>query len=83
MRWHSPGAPRKQPRIKREFLRRLASPLPTKPGRYFWSEYGQVVELVKKRGSKSLFVTPPIKGAVQIRVTDRIAGTFVAHPEGA
>lgn len=70
-------------RIDRKFLDRLARPLPTEPGKYFWDAYGQVVELYKKSRCKGLFVTPPIRGAVEIRVTPRIVGTFVKHQEVA
>lgn len=83
MRGYYTRSQSRQPSIRKIDYRRLADPIPTKPGRYFWSEYGQVVELTRKRGGKHLYVIPPIAGAIQIRVTNRIAGSFVPHPEGA
>lgn len=70
-----------QPAINRAFLDRLARPLPTKPGRYFWDEWGTVVTLYSKRGGKHLYVVPPGKGSIEIRVSARIAGTFVKVEE--
>lgn len=52
--------------------------IPTLPGLYYWDAYKQNVELYRKGRCKRLFVTPPIRGAVEIRVTPRIAGTFSA-----
>ena len=50
------------------------STAPTKPGVYYWSEYKCNVEIIKL--GKFLYVTPPINGGVEIKVTSRIAGKF-------
>lgn len=61
---------------KRPTLRRFPSNknIPTSPGSYYWSEYKSFVNVVERRGK--LYVTPPIRGGVEIRVTERIAGVF-------
>lgn len=67
--------------VNRDFLRRTAAPIPKTPGRYFWDEWGQVVDVYKKSGMKGLYVTPPTAGAIELKITSRIAGIFVAHKE--
>lgn len=51
-------------------------PIPKEPGTYFWTEWNQNVALYKKPRCRSLFVTPP--GGVEVRITPRIAGDFIA-----
>lgn len=68
-------------RFSRAFIRNLAAPLPDKPGRYFWSEWGSLVT-VTKRG-RSLYVTPPCKGAIEIKITPRSAGIFTEVKDNA
>jgi hypothetical protein len=48
--------------------------IPSEPGMYWWDEWDCKVE-VKKRGN-SLYVTPPAKTAVEVRITNNIAGNF-------
>lgn len=73
----------KQPRINRAHIRNIAAPPPDKPGRYFWSEYGQAVDVYRKKGGRHLYVVPPIKGGIEIRITERIAGIFTPYKEQA
>lgn len=61
--------------MTRRALSRIACPLPTLPGMYFWDAWGSDVEVIKR--GRHLYVTPPCKGAVEIRVTEMIAGNFV------
>jgi hypothetical protein len=63
--------------IDRSLLDNLARPLPAMPGRYFWDAHGTHVEVYRKPGVDGLYVTPPGAHAVEVRVTARIAGTFV------
>jgi len=53
--------------------------VPTHAGRWYWSEWGTDVTVYKKRGGKHLYVTPP--GGVEIRITPKIAGGWIAIPE--
>lgn len=55
----------------------IAKPIPKSAGTYYWSEYGCNVEVRRKRGSPHLYVTPPMRGGVEIRITPRIAGVFL------
>lgn len=57
----------------------IAHPLPTKPGKYFWDEWGAVVDITKK--GRSLWVTPPTAGAIPVRISRRTAGIFVKVQE--
>lgn len=52
---------------------------PTHAGRWYWSEWDTVVTVYKKRGGRHLYVTPP--GGVEIRITHKIAGGWIALPE--
>lgn len=49
--------------------------IPTKAGRYYWSTWKSYVDIYTKRGGRHLYVVPP--GGVEIRVTPRIAGSFI------
>lgn len=48
--------------------------IPTEPGRYYWSEWKAFVDVVRK--GRSLFVTPPASTAVEVKITNNIAGSF-------
>ena len=48
--------------------------MPKVPGDYFWDTWDAVVE-VAKRGN-SLYVTPPARTSVEIRVSLATAGKF-------
>lgn len=48
--------------------------LPTTPGTYWWDHWKSLVE-VTQRG-RSLYVTPPSKSSIEIRVTPRLVGVF-------
>lgn len=50
--------------------------LPTTAGRYFWTEWDTVVTVTKRGGS--CYVTPPAKTAVEVKITNNIAGEFLA-----
>lgn len=56
------------------YRKRTSRQLPTKPGIYWWSTWKALVEVVK-RGS-ALYVTPPARTAVEVRISPRIAGEF-------
>lgn len=60
---------------------RLAAPLPDKPGTYFWDTWGTYVEVYKKPGGRHLYVKPPVPNAVEVRISDRIAGNFIAKKD--
>lgn len=53
-------------------------PLPTTPGRYFWTEWNAVVDVHRVPGShKKLFVIPPGAGAgIPVVISEFIAGDF-------
>ena len=55
--------------------------IPQEPGEYYWSEYKSFVSVVERRGK--LYVTPPLRGSVEIQVTPRIAGRFTAVRQGS
>jgi hypothetical protein len=65
------------PKTKRRTMR-VPGQLPVSPGEYYWDHWRAKVSVVK-RGS-SLYVTPPCKGAVEVKITPNIAGNFVAVP---
>ena len=48
---------------------------PAVPGRYYWGEYNCEVDVIKR--GKYLYVTPPGPAAVEVRVSPRIAGTWL------
>lgn len=48
--------------------------VPTEPGEYYWDHWKANVRLVQR--GRALYVTPPAKNAVEVRVTPNIAGTF-------
>lgn len=53
------------------------SELPTKPGRYYWSEWKAVVDVYTKGPRcRALFVVPPVRGGIEVRISPFIAGTF-------
>ena len=52
--------------------------LPHGPGEYFWDHWKSLVTVVKR--GNSLYVTPPCKGAVEIKISQRTVGKFVAAP---
>lgn len=53
------------------------SRIPLEPGLYHWDEWNQIVKVYKKNPkSKDLFVFPPGKGSVELKITPRIAGRF-------
>lgn len=49
--------------------------IPKTPGVYYWIEWGENVEVIKR--GKHLYVTPPIAGGIEVRVSGRIAGHFL------
>lgn len=49
--------------------------IPSEPGIYHWSTWEAKVRVYKKKGGKHLYVAPP--RGVPVRVTHRIAGTFL------
>lgn len=51
----------------------MVSPRPDAPGKYFWDQYGCVVD-VYRRGPM-LYVKPP--GGIEVRISKRIAGIFI------
>ncbi len=52
--------------------------IPTEPGDYFWTEWQAMVRVYGKGGTgKRLYVKPPCPGAIEIRITPRIAGKFL------
>lgn len=53
--------------------------LPTAPGKYYWTEWACYVQVYSKRGGRHLYVCIP--GGVEVRVTARIAGSFIALQE--
>lgn len=61
--------------MKRGTIKRLCSTIPTKPGTYYWDEWGAHVKVVKR--GKVLYVTPPGANRIEIKVTPNIAGVFV------
>lgn len=60
----------------KSFKRRIMprNDIPDHPGLYYWSEYRALVTVTMRRGG--LYVTPPIKGGVEIKITPNIAGRF-------
>ena len=50
--------------------------LPTAPGCYYWSTWKSLVHVVKR--GQALYVTPPGKNGVEVKITPNIAGTFIA-----
>lgn len=72
-----PAAATKSPKQ----VRRISSwrdDIPTFPGKWYWTAWHSTVEVVKR--GKSLYVTPPCTGAVEVKVTPNIAGSFRAVP---
>lgn len=63
-----------------QIVRALNNPenLPHGPGEYFWDHWKSLVTVVKR--GNSLYVTPPCKGAVEIKISRRTVGKFVAAP---
>lgn len=58
------------------FKRRTAArkDIPDHQGLWYWSEYKCLVNVVLRRGG--LYVTPPMKGAIEVKITPNIAGRF-------
>lgn len=52
--------------------------MPNREGRWFWKEWNREVVVYKKRGGRYLYVNP---GGVEIRITPKIAGGWIAIPE--
>lgn len=51
--------------------------LPTEPGRYWWTEWKALVDVVKLPRRAGLWVTPPGAASVPIKITTMIAGRFI------
>lgn len=66
-----PVSPKKRPKPVAHVNR---SQLPTVPGRYIWDHWKSLVTVVKR--GNSLYVTPPCKGAMEVKISTRIVGTF-------
>lgn len=64
------------PRYWRRMRTLNRSTLPTRPGAYYWDTWDAVVNVYTKPHRKGLFVTPPCRGAIEVRITPYIAGTF-------
>jgi hypothetical protein len=72
-----PAAARRSPKP----VRRVSScrdDIPTFPGKWYWTAWHSTVTVVKR--GNSLYVTPPCTGAVEVKVTPNIAGSFRVVP---
>ena len=55
--------------------------LPSAPGEYFWDHWKSLVTVVRR--GNSLYVTPPCNGALEIKISAKVVGKFVAAvPQG-
>lgn len=71
------GVPNEQPVVT---VRRSghSHPLPTAPGRYWWTEWGKWAFVYKVPGSKTLWVDPPgVAHPIPVKISPRIAGDFL------
>lgn len=59
------------------------APLPTKPGKYWWTAWNAFVEVFQIGKSKKLYVNPPTVDSITVPITDYIAGDFYAHKKDA
>lgn len=50
--------------------------LPASPGMYYWTEWGMVVQVYAKGKGDRLYTKIP--GGLEVRITPRIAGSFIA-----
>lgn len=67
-------SPKRRPKIIR-FVNK-AENLPQGPGEYYWDHWDSIVTVVKR--GRTLYVTPPSKGAIETKISLAVVGKFVA-----